>query len=189
MSTAPMSPSGDATTGPPTPVSCWVGEAPFVRLYDETSSRVYGLVRRIVRDPVLAEEVTREVFLRAWHAVPVGDQDPADAGWLMATAHRHAVDTVRAAETDPTPVVVRDPAVSAPAATPPTTLPDTPEARRVLRALAMLTHTQREVLELTYFGGYTHAEVAVLVGARLGTAQALAREGLHRLRGLLLEPA
>ena len=59
------------------------------------------------------------------------------------------------------------------------------EAARVRGAVATLTDVQREAVELTYFGGYTHTEVATMLDVPLGTAKTRIRDGLIRLRDLM----
>ncbi|HEX5086625.1 MAG TPA: ECF RNA polymerase sigma factor SigK [Nocardioides sp.] len=165
--------------------SCGRGdEAAFARLYDATSSRVFGLAVRVVRDPAQAEEVAQEAFLEIWRTS--GRFDPAKGsplGWLLTIAHRKAVDRVRSAEAatrrDTTyhhqnqPVEHDSTAEAATASL---------EARRVRDALARLTQAQREALELAYFGGYTHTEVAAMLELPVGTAKTRIRDGLIRLR-------
>jgi RNA polymerase sigma-70 factor (ECF subfamily) len=178
-----------AASGPPDLAellrSCGRGdEAAFARLYDVTSSRVFGLAVRVVRDPAQAEEVAQEAFLEIWRTS--GRFDPAKGsplGWLLTIAHRKAVDRVRSAEA----ATRRDTAYhhqnqpvehdsTAEAAT------GSLEARRVRDALASLTRAQREALELAYFGGYTHTEVAAMLELPVGTAKTRIRDGLIRLR-------
>ena len=159
-------------------------QAAFARLYDATSSRIFGLAVRVVRDPAQAEEVTQEAFLEIWRTS--GRFDPARGsplGWLLTIAHRKAVDRVRSAEAagrrDTTyhqqhQAVDHDSTAEAAAAS--------LEARRVRGALASLTPVQREALELAYFGGYTHTEVARMLDVPVGTAKTRIRDGLIRLR-------
>jgi RNA polymerase sigma-70 factor, ECF subfamily len=159
-------------------------EAAFARLYDATSSRVFGLAVRVVRDPAQAEEVAQEALLEIWRSS--GRFDPAKGsplGWLLTIVHRKAVDRVRSAEAstrrDSTyhqqnQAVDHDTTAEAATAS--------LEARRVRSALAGLTQVQREALELAYFGGYTHTEVATMLDLPVGTAKTRIRDGLIRLR-------
>ena len=159
----------------------------FAQLYDAVSSRVLGLAVRVVRDPAQAEEVAQEAFLEIWRTS--GRFDPAKGsplGWLLTIVHRKAVDRVRSAEAstrrDTTyhqqnqPVEHDSTAEAAQASL---------EARRVRQALTSLTPVQREALELAYFGGYTHTEVATMLNLPVGTAKTRIRDGLIRLRDAL----
>lgn len=159
-------------------------EQAFAELYDATARRVHGLVLRVVRDPSQAEEVTQEVYLQVWRTATRFDAQKGSAlSWLMTLAHRRAVDRVRAAEASSrqdTTYHQRTQAVphDATAEAAETSL----EARRVRAALAELTTVQREALELAYFGGYTHTEVATMLDLPVGTAKTRIRDGLIRLR-------
>jgi RNA polymerase sigma-70 factor, ECF subfamily len=156
----------------------------FAELYDATSARVYGLAVRVVRDPAQAEEVAQESFLEIWRGSARFDPDRGSAiAWMLTIAHRKAVDRVRSAEAasrrDTTyeqqnQLVVHDTTADAAHAS--------LEARRVRSALTSLTEVQREALELAYFGGYTHTEVASMLDLPLGTAKTRIRDGLIRLR-------
>ncbi len=69
----------------------------FAEFYDHTSSRVFGLVTRVLRDRGYSEETTQEIYLQVWDNA--GNYDPAAGSplaWLMTLAHRRAVDRVRA---------------------------------------------------------------------------------------------
>lgn len=156
----------------------------FARLYDATASRVFGLAVRVVRDPAQAEEVTQECFLEIWRTASRFDPDRGSPlSWLLTITHRKAVDRVRSAEAasrrDSTyhqqnqPVAHDATAEAAQASI---------EARRVRQALGTLTPVQREALELAYFGGYTHTEVASMLDLPVGTAKTRIRDGLIRLR-------
>ena len=159
-------------------------ETAFAEVYDATSARVYGLVLRVVRDPAQAEEVAQEVYLEIWRTATRFDPDRGSAlSWMMTIAHRKAVDRVRSAEAasrrdttyhrETRPV---DHDATAEAAT------ASLEATRVRQALLELTTVQREALELAYFGGYTHTEVAAMLELPVGTAKTRIRDGLIRLR-------
>ena len=137
-------------------------ESAFAAVYDATAARVHGLVLRVIRDPAQAEEVTQETFLEAWRIASRFDPDRGSAlSWLLTLAHRRAVDRVRSAEAasrrdatyhDQNITVAHD--STAEAAT--TAI----ETQRVRQAMRTLTDVQREAIELAYFGGYTHTEVA-----------------------------
>ena len=168
--------------------ACSLGdEEAFARLYDATSSRVFGLVLRVVRDRAQAEEVTQDVFLEIWRSSARYDQARGSAlGWMLTIAHRKAVDRVRSAEAQ----TRRDAAYEARSQAPPFDATSEEahrnlDAQRVRRALDTLTEAQRGALELAYFGGYTHREVAVMLDLPVGTAKTRIRDGLIRLRDTL----
>ena len=159
-------------------------QAAFAQLYDAISSRVFGLAVRVVRDPAQAEEVSQEALLEIWKTASRFDSDRGSPlGWMLTIVHRKAVDRVRSAEASTRrdtsyhsqnqPVDHDSTAEAAHASL---------EARRVRNALGSLTPIQREALELAYFGGYTHTEVATLLDLPVGTAKTRIRDGLIRLR-------
>ena len=156
----------------------------FASLYDATAARVHGLALRVVRDPAQAEEVTQEAFLEIWRTASRYDAERGSAvSWLLTIAHRKAVDRVRSAEASSRRESTYhhrnqnvDHDTTADAAT------ASLEARRVRTALGALTDVQREAIELAYFGGYTHTEVATLLDLPVGTAKTRIRDGLIRLR-------
>ncbi|RYB89472.1 sigma-70 family RNA polymerase sigma factor [Nocardioides glacieisoli] len=162
-------------------------QAAFAEFYDATSARAYGLALRVVRNPAHAEEVTQEAYLDAWRSSARYDaQRGSAAGWLLTIVHRKAVDRVRSVEA----ATARD--VTWNRETAPIDHDQTSEAAhasldatRVRNAVATLTDVQRQAVELTYFGGYTHTEVATLLDVPLGTAKTRIRDGLIRLRDLM----
>jgi RNA polymerase sigma-70 factor (ECF subfamily) len=159
----------------------------FAELYDATAARAYGLALRVVRDPAQAEEVTQEAFLDVWRTATRFDPDRGSAlSWLFTIVHRKAVDRVRSAESatrrDTTyhrqsQEVEHDTTAEAAQAS--------LEATRVRHALEQLTPAQRQAIELSYLGGYTHTEVAALLDLPLGTAKTRIRDGLIRLRDFM----
>ena len=162
-------------------------ERAFAEFYDATSARAYGLALRVVRNPAHAEEITQEAYLDAWRSSTRFDSGRGSAaGWLLTIVHRKAVDRIRSVEAATTrdetwnretaPVDHDQTSEAAQASL---------EAARVRNAVATLTDVQRQAVELTYFGGYTHTEVATLLDVPLGTAKTRIRDGLIRLRDLM----
>ncbi|MCY1143732.1 ECF RNA polymerase sigma factor SigK [Actinoplanes sp. Pm04-4] len=162
-------------------------EAAFGRLYDAVAPRVYGLIRRVLRDDGQAEEVAQEVMVEVWRTAARFDPDRGSAiAWVLTIAHRRAVDRVRSeqATTDRT---MRVGAASI----------DTPydvvadevtmrlEVREVRRCLDELTDLQRQAVTLAYYQGHTYPQVAELLKAPLPTVKTRMRDGLIRLRDCL----
>ena len=167
--------------------SSWGDESAFAQLYDAVAPRLYGLVLRVLRDPAQSEEVTQEAFLEIWRTSTRFDPARGSAmGWMMTIAHRKAVDRVRSAVAagrrdhgyhEANQDVDYDTTAEAAHAS--------IEAERVRKALQVLTPAQRSAVELAFFGGYTHTEVATMLGLPLGTAKTRIRDGLIRLRDTL----
>jgi RNA polymerase sigma-70 factor (ECF subfamily) len=162
-------------------------ERAFADLYDQTSSRVYGMVLRVIRDAAQAAEVTQDVYLEVWRQSARFDPSrSAVMQWLLMIAHRRAVDRVRSAQS----AVVRDSKYAElnterPYDSVSEQVHSSLEAQRVRKVLDDLTEAQREAVSLAYFGGYTHSEVAELLHIPLGTVKTRIRDGLIRLRDAL----
>ena len=163
----------------------------FAQFYDAARARAYGLAVRVVRNPSLADEVTQEAFLEIWRTASRFDPERGSAmSWLLTIVHRKAVDRVRSVDASrrretnyqrTNHAVEHDPTAAAAQAS--------MEARRVRSALEALTQVQREALDLAYFKGYTHSEVATKLNLPLGTAKTRIRDGLIRLRDSLSQRA
>lgn len=156
----------------------------FAALYDASAPRLYGLAVRIVRNPGLAEDVVQEAFLDLWrHSARFDPAQGSALSWMLTITHRKAVDRVRSMEASSRRDSTyeqrsRQTAFDSTAETAHAGL----EGARVRRSLDSLTATQREAVELAYFGGYTHTEIARLLDLPLGTAKTRIRDGLIRLR-------
>lgn len=159
----------------------------FAKFYDLLSHRVFGLILRILVDRSQSEEVLQEVFLEAWQSAASFDRGRGHArSWLLTIAHRRAVDRVRSSQASRR----RDLAAGAKeCASAPAAVEDEVEllvdGSAAVRELAELPDPQRQAIVLAYFGGYTQSEIAVLVGAPLGTVKTRIRDGLTKLKHVL----
>lgn len=159
----------------------------FTEFYQRTSQLVFGLVRRVVVDPGLSEEVTQEVFIVVWQNA--SKYDPAlgsPTGWLVTIAHRRAVDKVRSHQSSTN----RDARWAAASWSRPfdevaASFSDRMEALQLLDSLRALSPLQREPIVLAYFGALTYREVAERLSAPLPTIKSRVRAGLKQLRGQL----
>ena len=157
----------------------------FESLYDELASAVFGLARRVVRDPARAEDVTQEVFLEVWRKASRYDRAlGTPRTWVLTIAHRRAVDAVRRSESQkrqdnhgaPDEVVHDEPGEA---------VIREEEHGAVRGCLETLTELQLESVRLAYFNGYTYNEVATLLDKPLPTIKTRMRDGLIRLRDCL----
>jgi RNA polymerase sigma-70 factor (ECF subfamily) len=158
----------------------------FDALYGALSASVYGLARRVVRDPARAEEVTQEVFLDVWRQATRFDRHRGQARtWVLTMAHRRAVDAVRSSEAararEQKVSLMETEAVEGPEEE----VVSAGERQDVHRCLEALTPLQLESVQLAYFQGYTYPQVAALLERPLPTIKTRMRDGLIRLRDCL----
>ncbi|WP_314215407.1 sigma-70 family RNA polymerase sigma factor [Pseudarthrobacter equi] len=162
----------------------------FSEFYRLTSRRVFGVVRRVVLDRGLSEEVTQEVFIVVWRDAAA--YDPAlgsPTGWLLTIAHRRAVDKVRWHQSSTN----RDARWASASWTRPydevaASSMERMDALQLRNSLAALPPLQREAIVLAYFGPLTYREVAERLSKPLPTIKSRIRDGLKQLREQL-EPA
>jgi RNA polymerase sigma-70 factor, ECF subfamily len=157
----------------------------FEAVYDQLAGPVYGVIRRVLRDPSQSEEVAQEVLLEVWRTAP--RFDPALGGaatWVMTIAHRRAIDRVRSA----TAAADREHKVAY-VHTPHDEVAEAVEAsldrEQVRRCLDRLTEVQRESITLAYYGGYSYRQVAERLTVTLGAIKTRIRDGLIRMRDCL----
>ncbi len=166
--------------------------AAFSALYDRYAGLVYSTALRVLRDPQLAEDTAQEIFVRLWQRpeafIPARGRF---ATWLLSITRNRAVDEVRARGRRRRRELEQGEERSLPLPAPeddadPTRLAELHEEQRAVRAaLAALPPEQRRVLELAYFGGLTHQEIAALLREPLGTVKTRIRLGMQKLRAAL----
>lgn len=162
-------------------------ERAFEQLYDVIAAPVYGLAKRILRNPAQSEEVAQEVLVEVWRRAATFDPARGSAmSWVMTMAHHRAVDRVRAEQSAANrdeKVARRD--VDRPFDEVAELVATRIEHEQVRRCLSNLTELQRESIMLAYYGGHTYADVSNLLDAPLPTVKTRMRDGLIRLRDCL----
>jgi RNA polymerase sigma-70 factor (ECF subfamily) len=160
-------------------------------LYDRYSGVVYRLAFRMLKHREQSEEIVQEVFWRVWRRSASFERERGRvAQWIFGIAHNLCIDEMRRMRARPNPVyddenhpVIQqlvDDQVDVPAAA------WASEQRRVIvSALASLPSAQREAIELAYFGGLSHQEIADQLDRPLGTIKTRVRLGLQKLGSIL----
>jgi RNA polymerase sigma-70 factor (ECF subfamily) len=157
----------------------------FEQLYDRHSRIVYALVLRIVQQASTAEEVVQDVFLQLWRNASRYDTRRGPfIPWLMAVARNRALDHLRLKserqrrredQTEELPPAIGFPQFEK-------ALDDKRRAERVRAVMGALNPQQKKVIELAYFEGLSHTEIAETLKEPLGTVKSWIRNGLLRLK-------
>ena len=163
----------------------------FAVLYDRHGGAAYSLAHRIVGDPAIAEDVTQEAFISVWRS---GARFDAARGsvrsWTLGIVRNRAIDALRRASGSAPKLNLDDDAAlesqSAGELTDATAI-RRETSRKVRGALRELPSEQSEVIGLAYFGGFTHSEIAAMLGMPLGTVKGRMRLGLEKIRVTLAE--
>jgi RNA polymerase sigma-70 factor (ECF subfamily) len=156
-------------------------------LYDRHGRVSYVVALRVLRDSALAEDAVQEAFLAVWRQAATYDPARGKAlTWILMLVHRRAVDLVRRER--------RAGAALGELAAAPAPAGESVDGQVSLRsdvraALRTLTHAEREVLGLAYWGGLTQSQIATTLGVPLGTVKSRTSAALGKLRdGLLPAP-
>ncbi len=157
-------------------------------LYDKYASPALGLAMRILGERAVAEEIVQEAFWRVWKRASTYDAGRGQfAAWLFGIVHNLAIDELRRRKAHPNAAsidledesVVDIPDVQVDVAEAAFQQVNGEQVRSALRALS---ESQRAVIELSYFEGLTHQEIADRLGEPLGTIHTRARLALQKLR-------
>jgi len=154
-------------------------ESAMSALYDRYSSIVYSVAMRVLGDTGTAEDVLQEVFLQLWRKPSLFDSSRGSLGpWLAVIARHRAIDLLRKRrpETDVEDVVI---------SVEPDMAGEAERARtmeKVRGTLGAMPSAQRQALEMAYFEGLSHSEIASKTGEPLGTIKTRIRSGLLALR-------
>ena len=156
--------------------------------YDRTSRLAYGLILRIVADAATAEEVALDVYKQVWRtASRYSSERGSPLAWLLTIARTRSLDRLRAGyqvqtREQPLELVIQ----KASSAANPEEETELAERQRLVRsALTSLSAEQREVIELAYYSGMSHSEIALQLGQPLGTVKTRIRLAMVKLRDLL----
>jgi RNA polymerase sigma-70 factor (ECF subfamily) len=160
------------------------------RLYDRYAATAYGLARRILAQQDLAEEVVQDVFAQVWRDAGRYDAARASvAGWIVLLTRTRAIDRLRARRARPDQDRSVDPGDVAPLTarerSPEQVAMSSEDAQAVRAALERLPDEQRALVNLAYYEGLTHSEIAALTGVPLGTIKTRLRAAMTTLRGAL----
>jgi RNA polymerase sigma-70 factor (ECF subfamily) len=160
------------------------GEA-LARLYDRHASLVLGLLTRMLADRGAAEEILQETFLQVWQQA---QRFRAEIGrpraWILMIARSRALDRMRSqgARARREDAVYRSDPVTAAEPVGTAALESSERRRSVRSALETLPHEQRQALELAFFEGLTHTQIAERLATPLGTVKSRILLGMGKLR-------
>ena len=158
-------------------------ERAFLTLYDRYVSRVYALTLRILSDPMLAEEVTQDTFLKLWSRARLYLNERGSLIlWLLTIARRTAIDRLRLESRRPTLSDSNDPEAVWDILPDPSTMPEESRWRSLYFAVQSLQPDHRLVIELAYYQGLSQSEIAEVLGWPLGTVKTRLRAAMEHLR-------
>jgi RNA polymerase sigma-70 factor, ECF subfamily len=164
----------------------------FEILYDRHGGAAFSMAYRVVGDRLAAEDISQEAFLSIWRSrLRYRPERGSVRTWVLGIVHHRAVDSLRRnliherrrsrsaeeAEEQEAPELTEVEAARR------------EEARMVRRALDSLPDDQCRVIELAYFGGFTHSQIADALGMPIGTVKGRMRLGLDKLRRELAQGA
>jgi RNA polymerase sigma-70 factor, ECF subfamily len=163
-------------------------QSALATLYDATNRLIYSLVLRVLGDMSSAEEVLIDVYTQVWRQAASYDANRgAPLAWMATIARSRAIDRLRSGWQDrhrkePLEVLGDAPANTA---SPEESAAASERQKLVREAMNLLTSEQRQVIELAYYSGLSHSEIAEKLNQPLGTVKTRTRLGMMKLREAL----
>ncbi len=155
----------------------------FLTLYDRHAARVHALVLHILGDPMLAEEVTQDTFMKLWGRARLYLSERGSfVVWLLTIARRTALDRLRMENRRPLLSDSKDPEELWPSMPDQSQDPDEARWKSLYFAVRSLPHDQQVVIELAYYQGLSQSEIAEELGWPLGTVKTRLRAAMQTLR-------
>jgi RNA polymerase sigma-70 factor, ECF subfamily len=163
-------------------------QSALATLYDATNRFIYSLILRVLGDMSTAEEVLIDVYTQLWRQAASYDANRgAPLAWMATIARSRAIDRLRSNWQEQHRKESLDVLGDAPAnaASPEESAAASERQRFVREALNLLTPEQRRVIELAYYSGLSHSEIAEKLNQPLGTVKTRTRLGMMKLREAL----
>lgn len=160
-------------------------ESALAALYDESSQLAYTIAFCVLQDEADASEVVVDVYKQVWDTAARFDEKRGSAAaWIVTLARSRAMDRrrFRSARMRTAAQEVELPTVISTAPSPESLAMANQDRRSVQRALGLVPREQREVLELAFFAGLSHSEIAERLGEPLGTVKTRIRLAVAKLR-------
>jgi RNA polymerase sigma-70 factor (ECF subfamily) len=156
-------------------------------LYDRLSRQAFGLAYRMLGDSQSAEDVVQDAFLSVWRAAERIDASRGKLqSYVLTVVHRRAIDVLRARKAPVTQLGADDaPDIRDRRTDVVETVAMMLDAQAVRNALGALPEEQRMVVEMAYFRGLTHVEIAERLALPLGTVKSRLRLALNKIRAAL----
>jgi RNA polymerase sigma-70 factor, ECF subfamily len=163
----------------------------FEVFYDRHGGAAYSLAYRIVGDRNAAEDVTQEAFISIWRSGARFDRTRGSVrAWTLGIVRNRAIDALRRSAGKAPKLTFDDEAVLEQEPAPETTEDEAlrrRESAELRGLLRELPDDQSKVIELAYFGGFTHSEIARMLGMPLGTVKGRMRLGMEKIRTQMAE--
>lgn len=163
-------------------------QSALMQLYARYGNAVYGLALRILHDTGLAEEVTQDTFLKVWKQSERWDADKGKlSSWLLTVARHTAIDRYRQLQRRLPPGIPLEDAETALGQTAVVDTQQWADGQLLARLLTQLPSEQAQLIQLAFFQGMSHSELAESLELPLGTVKTRLRLGLQKLKGLWQE--
>lgn len=160
----------------------------FEKLYQQSSPKLYGICRSLLRKEDLAEDVLQEAFIKIWRRSASFDPSKGTAmSWMISIVRNRALDLLRSAHVQVGHLSdqFEDEDFASNAQNPAAAAEQAVAAQAVVDCLDQLKEPQRRCIMMAYYYGHTHDELSTLMRTPLGTVKAWIRRGMEKLRECL----